>query len=96
MHPLRQIPIHRALHRPSTILGAERELVLLTGLIAFILIVVALSVMSAILGIVLWVAGVAVLRQMGKADPLMSRIYVRHLRYQAYYPAHSSAFRQET
>ena len=61
MHPLRQIPIHRALHRPSTIMGAERELVLLTGLIAFMLIVVALSVMSAVLGIVLWIAGVAVL-----------------------------------
>lgn len=93
---LRQVPIHRALHRPSLILGAERELVLLTGLIATVLVVVALSVVSAVLGIALWSLGVALLRQMGKADPLMSRVYLRHLRYQAYYPAHSAAFRQET
>lgn len=96
MPALRQVPIHRALHRPSLLLGAERELVLLTGLIAFILIVVALSVLSAVLGIALWLIGVAILRQMGKADPLLSRLYVRHLRYQAYYPAHTSAFRQES
>jgi type IV secretion system protein VirB3 len=92
---LRQVPIHRAMHRPSLILGAERELALLTGLVALVLIVVALSVLSAILGIVLWLVGIAILRQMGKADPLMSRVYLRHLRYQAYYPAHACAFRQE-
>jgi len=93
---LRQVTIHRAMHRPSLVFGAERELALLTGLVAVVLIVCALSVISAILGVALWVLGMAILRQMGKADPLMSRVYLRHLRYQAYYPAHASAFRKET
>ena len=93
---LRTVPIHRALHRPSLIMGAERELVLVTGLLAAILIVVALSLLSAAIGIALWSVGVAVLRQMGKADPMMSQVYLRHLRYQAYYPAHSTPFRRET
>ena len=93
---LRTVPIHRALHRPSLIMGAERELVLVTGLLAAILIVVALSLPSAAIGIALWSGGVAVLRQMGKADPMMSRVYLRHLKYQAYYPAHSTPFRRET
>ncbi len=93
---LRTVPIHRALHRPSLILGGERELVLVTGLIAFVLVVVAFSVISAVVGICLWTYGVAVLRKMGKADPMMSQVYLRHIQYQAYYPAHSTPFRRET
>ena len=50
MSELRQVSIHRAMHRPSLIFGAERELALLTGLAAVVLIVCALSVISAILG----------------------------------------------
>ena len=96
MSELRQVPIHRALHRPSLIWGAERELALLTGLLVFVLVFVALSVLSAIFGVGLWVIGMAILRQMGKADPIMSRVYLRHLRYPSYYPAHACAFRQET
>jgi len=29
---------------------------------------------------------------MGKADPLLRRIYVRHIRYKAFYPAGSGLF----
>jgi hypothetical protein len=32
---------------------------------------------------------VAVLQRMGKADPLLRQIYVRHIRCKAFYPAKS-------
>ena len=40
--------IHRALSRPNLLMGADRELVLLTGLAAVILIFVVLTIYSAL------------------------------------------------
>ncbi|MDH3602300.1 MAG: conjugal transfer protein TrbD, partial [Candidatus Tectomicrobia bacterium] len=87
---------HRALHRHSLILGAERELVLTTGLFAFTLIFAALSWFAALAGLSLWLIGLALLRQMAKADAQLSKVYLRHIKYQAYYPAHSTPFRKES
>jgi type IV secretion system protein VirB3 len=75
-------------------MGADRELVLITGLAAIILIFVVLTVYSAITGIVLWVAVVGLLRQMAKADPMMRRVYLRHLRYRSHYRATSTPWRR--
>ena len=47
--------IHRALSRPNLLFGADRELVLLTGLAAVILIFVVLTPYSALLGIAIWI-----------------------------------------
>lgn len=88
MEPSRT-PLHRAMVRPNLMAGCERELLLSTGLVAALLIVVAFNWVAAVLGGLVWVFGVAGLRAMAKADPLMSRVYVRHVRYRAYYPARS-------
>jgi type IV secretory pathway TrbD component/type IV secretory pathway VirB2 component (pilin) len=47
--------IHRALSRPNLLMGADRELVLLTGLAAVILIFVVLTWYSALFGIAIWI-----------------------------------------
>ncbi|MER8396093.1 conjugal transfer protein TrbD [Mesorhizobium sp. M1340] len=73
--------IHRALSRPNLLLGADRELVLLTGLAAAILIFVVRTPYSALFGIAIWFVVVAALRMMAKADPLMRRVYARHVGY---------------
>ncbi|XAZ26245.1 conjugal transfer protein TrbD (plasmid) [Sinorhizobium sp. B11] len=86
--------IHRALSRPNLLMGADRELVLMTGLAAIILIFVVLTVYSAIIGVAIWVTIVGMLRRMAKADPLMRKIYLRHLRYRAYYRATSTPWRR--
>ena len=49
--PLSRSPIHRALSRPNHLMGADRELVLLTGLATVILIFVVLTWFSVLLGI---------------------------------------------
>ncbi len=86
--------IHRALSRPNLLMGADRELVLMTGLAAVILIFVVLTAYSIILGIVAWVMVFSILRAMAKSDPLMRQVYVRHMRYRAHYPPTSSPWRR--
>lgn len=86
--------IHRALSRPNLMMGADRELVLLTGLAAIILIFVVLTVYSTLFGIAIWIVVVAALRMMAKADPMMRRIYIRHISYRPTYRATSTPWRK--
>lgn len=92
MSGLRRTPLHRALHRPNLILGGERELVLFTALLAGALVGVALSPIAIAVGAAVWFGCVGLLRRMAKADPQMSRVYLRQLKYRPYYPARSRPF----
>ncbi|MFB7146133.1 conjugal transfer protein TrbD [Agrobacterium deltaense] len=86
--------VHRALSRPNLLMGADRELVLLTALAAVILIFVVLTWYAALFGIAIWLVTVAALRMMAKADPLMRRVYIRHISYNTFYRATSSPWRR--
>ena len=86
--------IHRALSRPNLLMGADRELVLLTGLAAVILIFVVLTIYSALFGVAVWIVIVGLLRMMAKADPLMRQVYFRHISYKPYYKATTSPWRR--
>ncbi|MET3900876.1 type IV secretory pathway TrbD component [Devosia sp. UYZn731] len=92
--PLARTRIHRALSRPNLLMGADRELVLLTGLAAVILTFVVLTWFSALLGIAIWIAVIGALRMMAKADPMMRQIYLRHVSYRASYRPTSSPWRR--
>jgi len=95
-HPsaLRCSPIHRALSRPNLLMGADRELVLITGLAAAILIFVVLTIYSALLGVAVWIVIVGVLRMLAKADPLMRQVYIRHISYRLHYRPTASPWRK--
>lgn len=86
--------IHRALSRPNLLMGADRELVLVTGLASVILIFVVLTISSALFGASLWLAIIGVLRMMAKSDPLMRQVYIRHIRYRHHYRPTSSPWRR--
>lgn len=86
-----EITIHGSLARPRLILGADRELVISLGLISAVLVFALVTWWGILLGIFLWLAGVALLVRMGKADPLMRQIYLRHVKYQAFYRAKAGA-----
>lgn len=92
--PLARSRIHRALSRPSHLMGADRELVLLTGLATVILIFVVLTWFSALFGIAIWIAVIGALRVMAKADPMMRQVYVRHVGYRPSYRPTSSPWRR--
>ena len=64
----REIPIHPSANRPHLVLGGDRELVLCAALLAAVLAFAVSTWWSFALAIVLWLAAVAVLARMGKAD----------------------------
>lgn len=90
---LRAIPIRRAGNRTHLFMGGDRELVMFTGLIAFALVFSAQELRASVYGMLLWLCSLYLLRLMAKADPQMRFVYLRHRRYQRYYPAHSTPFR---
>ncbi|AHJ66179.1 Conjugal transfer protein trbD [Granulibacter bethesdensis] len=92
-HTLRQTRIHRALHRPQQIWGGERELMLFSMLVAGGLIIAAMNIVVTLIGTIMWLACVYGLRMMAKADPVMSKVYMRQLRYQEYYAPFSRPWR---
>lgn len=91
---LDRVRIHRALSRPTLLFGADRELVLMTGLTAVILIFVVLTVISTVIGFIIWIVVVGLLRMMAKADPLMRQVYLRHMKYRSHYRPNSSPWRK--
>ena len=87
----RRAPIHVSLIRPLLLAGAERELVLLNGTIMAALIFgVGFHWGSLAIAGLLATVGHWGLTRAARFDPRLSRIYVRHVRYQVYYPARAS------
>ena len=92
---LRRLPFHRVLHRTPSFLGAEREPALMAAIVAGGLAISGMNTVSFVVGGALWFAALPALRWMAKADPRMTRVYLRHLRYRGYYPARSRPWRAE-
>ena len=89
----RTLPIHQSLHRHAHVLGAEREPVMTSALIALLVGVGGLTFISAISALIFWIVCIFALRRMAKADPVMIRVWMRHIKQQDYYPAKSSRWR---
>lgn len=71
-------------------MGGDRELVMLSGLIAIVLGVGGTTILSGITGAVFWVTSLFVFQKMAKKDPQMFQVWLRHRKQQAYYPARST------
>lgn len=91
---LRVYPIHQASNRPNLFMGGDRELVMFSILLACTSIFVAMEMKTILFGVTLWIFALFALRRMAKGDPLMRQVYLRHTRYNEYYPAHSTPFFQ--
>ena len=87
----RRTPIHQSLSRPLLLAGAERALVLVNGtLIAALIFGVGVHWASLTMAALLATLGHWGLTRAARHDPQLSRIYVRHVRYQEYYPARAA------
>ncbi|MDO5484086.1 MAG: conjugal transfer protein TrbD [Desulfovibrionaceae bacterium] len=91
---MRTIPIHQSLHRHAHVFGAERELVMTAGLVALLVGIGGLTVLSGLSAVAFWLIAVFALRRMAKADPIMSRVWLRHIRQQDFYPAKAKRWRE--
>lgn len=85
-------PIHSSLNRPMLILGGERNLVLMLGVVAGVFIFSLAQVWAAIVGGVIWVAGQYALSRAAEYDSQLSKTGPRHLKYRKYYLAGASPF----
>lgn len=85
--------IYQALNKPDFMLGAESDLMLLVIASSVALIVLVMSWLAATIGLIYWLIAGTLLRIMAIADPIMSKVYLKHLKYKFYYPPHSSPFR---
>jgi type IV secretion system protein VirB3 len=93
---LRTIPIRRVGNRHNLFMGGDRELVMMAGLLAFALIFQAQELQATVVGLLLWFGALFACRRMAKSDPRLRFVYLRHRRYQPYYPARSTPFRENT
>lgn len=64
-------------------------MVLVFAILAAMLVFAVMKWWSVFSGILLWLTAVGVLARMGKADPLLRQVYLRHIRYRSFYPAKS-------
>lgn len=85
----RRIPIHNSLLRPQLLLGGERKLVVINGLVAVAIGVGVGTLYSAISAIVVCGIIQIFLQKLAKADASMFDLFRRNQRYQSYYAAHS-------
>jgi type IV secretion system protein TrbD len=90
---VRTVPIRRSGNRDNLFMGGDRELVMLSGLIAGALIFSAQETRAFIVGVTLWLLSLFLFRAMAKADPKMRHVYLRQRRYAAYYPPRSTPYR---
>lgn len=90
----REILIHQSANRPNQILGGDRELVLVTILVSVSLAFCLATLWGIGLAVGFWIGAIAVLQRMGKADPMLRQVYMRHIRYRSFYPAKSAVFSQ--
>ena len=83
----REIVIHQSANRPHLLLGGDRELVLFAALMSAMLIFALVTWWGIVAGIAIWIGAVAILSRMGRFDPMLRQVYVRHVKYDASYPA---------
>ena len=74
-------------------MGAERELVMTSALIALLVGIGGLTLLSGVVAAVFWIVAVFVLRRMAKADPIMSKVWMRHVKQNDFYSAKASRWR---
>src|ERR1035441_5441125 len=87
MNEPEQTIMRTSLSRPQQLLGGDREMVIMAGLGAAMMAVSVMTFVSFVLAIIGFWTIVIVLARIGKADPMMRKVYSRHLQYKDFYSA---------
>lgn len=92
---LQRADIYSALNKPNLIFGADRELILMTGVVSFALFFTGLTMVTTLTAIVILMVNSFFLRLMAKSDPMMRHIFIRQVKYSRFYYAKSTPFAGE-
>jgi type IV secretion system protein VirB3/type IV secretion system protein VirB4 len=90
MTNLPTVPIRRSLLRHTLVMGGERDLVMTSALFAMLTGASGMSILSWAIGGAVYFIALFALRRMAKADPYMSKVWLRHIVQQKFYPARST------
>lgn len=86
-------PVFQSLVRSNLILGCERELIFTVGILCISFAFGSSSIkVVLVLGLV-FPAAVFFLRRMAEVDPMMSKVYSRHVKQKSHYVARSTPWR---
>lgn len=75
------IKVYRSLLLPNRFFGCDRELTMLLTLVCIAVPVLSTSLLTIILCLFCFTAGMLLLRTMAKNDPLYRQVYLRFIRY---------------
>ena len=67
--------------RPVLLMGCERKLLILTGMLSVVVVFAMASILGLVISLVLFFLGLSSFRKLAKADPFMSDIFIRQLQY---------------
>jgi len=81
------VPFHQSLIKPVLYAGAEREMTIMMVFSSIIIWIVGKDLVSLIMAGLLWFIGMFLARMAAFIDPQLTKIFIRHMRYQDYYPA---------
>jgi type IV secretory pathway TrbD component len=81
----REVPLFRALNRAQLLFGADREAVIVIGVLAGILTFIIQTWIAFITGLVLWFGGIVLLRAAARYDPMLRRVMMRSVKYKSVY-----------
>jgi type IV secretion system protein VirB3 len=84
------VVIHSSLNRPMLMLGGERNLVLMLGVLAGVFIFSLHALWAAAVGVVLWIVGMYILSRAGAYDHQLSKTGPRSFKYRKFYPAQAT------
>ncbi len=89
---LQRADIYSALNKPNLIFGADRELILMTGVISFALFFTGLTMVTTLTAIAILFINSFFLKMMARTDPLMRNIFIKQTKYDKFYYARSTPF----
>lgn len=67
---------------------------MLSALVSLLVGIGGMTLVSGIAAAVFWCCAVFFLRLMAKADPILSKVWFRHIKQQEFYPARSTVWRR--
>jgi type IV secretion system protein TrbD len=80
-------PLFQSLTKPILLLGGERENIILLACLSLSLCTVGRDIVSLVLALIIWTIGIIASKLMAKIDPWATKVFLRSLLYQDFYPA---------
>lgn len=82
-----KLSIHQSLVQPVLVAGAEREIAILLGVLSLMIWIAGKDVLSIVIAILVWGVGIFLARIGAKKDPQFIKVFLKHIKYQDFYPA---------